>query len=110
MFVAGLGKTELKFADTAGGYAYVHSDMLDSATRNRFIYWSVGLLLWLERCWYWGIRYRVIVAGFRCGYISIGQFGTFVLLSDNTRADSTISLDGVTVLCIANCTDFSRGG
>ena len=44
MFVAGLGKADVKFADSAGGYAYSDSDVLDSTTRNRFIYWSVAVL------------------------------------------------------------------
>jgi len=41
LLVAGLGKADLKFTDSAGGYAYIHSDLLDSTTRNRFLYWSV---------------------------------------------------------------------
>ena len=47
MFVAGLGKADLKFPDSAGGYAYAHSDQLDSTTRNRFVYWSVDLFIGL---------------------------------------------------------------
>ena len=47
LFVAGLGKADLKFPDSAGGYAYAHSDQLDSTTRNRFIYWSVDLFIGL---------------------------------------------------------------
>jgi len=45
LIVAGFGKADLKFPDSAGGYAYADSDLLDSTTRNRFIYWSVGLLI-----------------------------------------------------------------
>jgi len=41
LLVAGLSKADLKFPDSAGGYAYAHSDLLDSTVRNRFIYWSV---------------------------------------------------------------------
>jgi len=42
--IAGLGKADVKFPDSAGGFAYAQSDLLDSATRNRFIYWSVDVL------------------------------------------------------------------
>jgi len=54
LFVAGLGKADVKFADSAGGYAYSDSDALDSTTRNRFIYWSVqvkssSLFVWQQQ-------------------------------------------------------------
>jgi len=43
MFVtaAGPARADVKSVDLAGGYAYCNSDLLDSTTRNRFIYWSV---------------------------------------------------------------------
>ena len=45
LFVAGFGKADLKFPDSAGGYAYADNDLLDSTTRNRFIYWLVDQLI-----------------------------------------------------------------
>jgi len=41
VIAAGPGRADVKSLDSAGGYAYCNSDLLNSTTRNRFIYWSV---------------------------------------------------------------------